>query len=294
MKVWPYNLFEFLGINTRSTDKEDVMHAIVCATSSLPEKEWKTLLFRFTCGYNDELIAKKVGTTPRTVQNMLERVKNTLTSEPASILLCFGYSVGMKLVKSLLNSRSENPLAVPIGVAFPEQPLQSYLVNANFECMADVKEMSDDGLLAIKGIGKKYLETIRERESDFSRMQRVNSELSADDSDMNGDNVMNDNSRIVETIPITVIDKDSNKRVFDTKVSFPNTDTVQGCLDYMELAAADKDPEKAAMSIILMHQAHSNECTPSYDDLIEEYKDPRRNGMLIVSGEFNKSSGVTV
>lgn len=268
MNVWPYNLFEFLDINTRSTDKEDVMHAIVCATSSLPEQEWRALLLRFTCGYDDHLIAKKVDVTPRTVQNMLERAKNMLTSAPASILLCFGYSAGMKLVKSLLNGRSENPLAVPIEIAFPEQPLQTYLMNANFECMADVKEMSDKELLAIRGIGKKYLEAIRERESDFSRMQRVNAELSANDSDVKGDNVMGDNSSILETIPITVIDKDSKKHVFDTKVSFPNTDTVQGCLDYMERAAADKDPEKVAMSIILMHQAYLNEHKPSYDYLI--------------------------
>lgn len=281
MKVWPYNLFEFLGVNMKSTDREDMMHAIVCAMSDLPEQEWKVTLLRFTCGYDNDLIAKRVGVTSRTVKNILMRVKDMLTSEPASLFMCFGYTAGMKLVKNLFNGRSANYLSVPIEVAFPEQPLQSYLLKANFECVADIEELGESELLSIRGIGRKYLEIVNERKEDFVRMDNANKAYKDE---------CESEAYTVTPIPITVINGDGSAIKTMLPVTCYNTDTVAGCEQY--LASADT-PEKVGHAMALLSLAKSKE-PKDYAALMEANKDDPKALARLMINQWCENHGVTV
>ena len=93
MKTWPENLFDFLGIESyQYCEKEDTMHGIVCALSNLEAEDEKMLLMRYTCGYTDEMIAKKIGVSTRTVLRHFEHVKAILLQDTTKPLLVDGYN----------------------------------------------------------------------------------------------------------------------------------------------------------------------------------------------------------
>lgn len=175
MKTWPENLFDFLGIESyQYCEKEDAMHGIVCALSNLEAEDEKMLLMRYTCGYTDEVIAKKLGVCTKTVLNRFEHVKAILLQDTTKPLLVDGYNAGMAKVKKVFDLYDTQFHKIPIAIGFPEDKLRSALTKAGLTTVGDVMKLMPIIKQKVKGIGPSYDRVIKLRIAAFERMQAVN------------------------------------------------------------------------------------------------------------------------
>lgn len=175
MKTWPENLFDFLGIESyQYCEKEDAMHGIVCALSNLEAEDEKMLLMRYTCGYTDEVIAKKLGVCTKTVLNRFEHVKAILLQDTTKPLLVDGYNAGMAKVKKVFDLYDTQFHKIPIAIGFPEDKLRSALMKAGLSTVGDVVKLMPIIKQKVKGIGPSYDRVIKLRIAAFERMQAVN------------------------------------------------------------------------------------------------------------------------
>lgn len=175
MKTWPENLFDFLGIESyQYCEKEDAMHGIVCALSNLEAEDEKMLLMRYTCGYTDEVIAKKLGVCTKTVLNRFEHVKAILLQDTTKPLLVDGYNAGMAKVKKVFDLYDTQFHKIPIAIGFPEDKIRSALTKAGLTTVGDVMKLMPIIKQKVKGIGPSYDRVIKLRIAAFERMQAVN------------------------------------------------------------------------------------------------------------------------
>lgn len=174
MKTWPENLFEFLGIESyQYCEKEDAMHGIVCALSNLEAEDEKMLLMRYTCGYTDKIIAKKIGVSTRTVLRHLEHAKTILLQDTIRPLLVDGYDSGMTKVKKVFDLYNMHYYRIPITIGFPEDKIRSALMKAGLSTVGDVVKLMPIIRQKVKGIGPSYERTIKARVADFETVQIV-------------------------------------------------------------------------------------------------------------------------
>lgn len=175
MKTWPENLFDFLGIESyQYCEKEDAMHGIVCALSNLEAEDEKMLLMRYTCGYTDEVIAKKLGVCTKTVLNRFEHVKAILLQDTTKPLLVDGHNAGMAKVKKVFDLYDTQFHKIPIAIGFPEDKIRSALTKAGLTTVGDVMKLMPIIKQKVKGIGPSYDRVIKLRIAAFERMQAVN------------------------------------------------------------------------------------------------------------------------
>lgn len=174
MKTWPENLFDFLGIESyQYCEKEDAMHGIVCALSNLEAEDEKMLLMRYTCGYTDEIIAKKIGVCTKTVLHRFEHVKAILLQDTTKPLLVDGYKAGMVKVKKVFDLYDTHYYRIPIAIGFPEDKIRSALMKAGLSTVGDVVKLMPIIKQKVKGIGPSYDRTIKVRVADFETVQIV-------------------------------------------------------------------------------------------------------------------------
>lgn len=169
MNTWPENLLEFMNINTK-IELKDRLHGIVCATVGMPDQDYKALMMRFTCGYDDVVIAARLGISVKTVKASLQRAKDYLNQSTVRPLIELGYLNGMNIIHSIFSVWEKEYGVIPVDVAFPEAQIRSALLKSG---ITTVEELPAD-TISIRGIGSSYAEVIKQRIKDLNGISCFN------------------------------------------------------------------------------------------------------------------------
>lgn len=167
MKIWPDNLLSFLEIDTKAENKDDLNAGIVLAFSNLEKQDEKILLLYFTCGYTVDEIATKVNVCKATVSRSLNRCKVILRSASVRPLLEYGRTFGIAKIRQMYLVQEKNYKIVPVTKAFPEPNISKSLQKAGLLNLGDVERVQPIIEQKVKGIGKKYNDTIALRLFDY-------------------------------------------------------------------------------------------------------------------------------
>ena len=160
MKTWPNNLLSFLEIETKAENKDDLNAGIVLAFSNLEKQDERILLLYFTCGYTVDEIATRVNVCKATVSRSLNRCKVILRSASVRPLLEYGRTFGIAKIRQMYLVQEKNYKIVPVTKAFPEPNISKSLQKAGLLNLGDVERVQPIIEQKVKGIGKKYNDTI--------------------------------------------------------------------------------------------------------------------------------------
>lgn len=172
MKIWPFNLLDFLEVETQAK-KDDLLAGIVLAMSNLEKQDEKILLLYFTCGYTVDEIVRKVGVCKATVSRALARCKKVLRSQNARVLIQYGHARGLQLLKTDFLRKEMNYKCIPTQQAFPEPIVCKALLSNGLRTLGDVERVCPILTQKVKGIGKKYQALIKLRLFDYSAVTKV-------------------------------------------------------------------------------------------------------------------------
>ena len=157
---WPDNILDFLGVKSTSSGA-DLNAGISYALTHLDKTDKRILLLKFTCGYDDETIAKTAGVSKQTVSKALDRAKKHMLSPTVLPLIMFGKEEGLQSIADLFELWEKNPTFATVDYLALDLALHSALNKAG--CMS-VRDVLDYGSLTqIKGVGPKYAKTLAER-----------------------------------------------------------------------------------------------------------------------------------
>ena len=172
MKIWPFNLLDFLEVETQAK-KDDLLSGIVLAMSNLEKQDERILLLYFTCGYTVEEIAKKVGVCKATVSRALTRCKKLLRSQNARALIQYGHAKGIQLLRTDFLRKEMNYKCIPTQQAFPEPIVCKALLSNGLRTLGDVERVCPILTQKVKGIGEKYQALIKQRIFDYLSVTTV-------------------------------------------------------------------------------------------------------------------------
>ena len=172
MKIWPFNLLDFLEVETQAKE-DDLLAGVVLAMSNLEKQDERILLLYFTCGYTVDEIAKKVDVCKATVSRTLARCKKVLRSQNARVLIQYGHTKGIQLLKTDFLRKEMNYKCVPVQQAFPEPIVSKALLSSGLRTFGDVERVYPILIQKVKGIGKKYQALVQQRIFDYSSVTEV-------------------------------------------------------------------------------------------------------------------------
>lgn len=159
--IWPSNLLNFLGVRSCTPSIKELYAGIDCALGCLEREERTALLQRYTCGYSDDEIAARSGSSLTTVRNRLCRAKNKLLNETVLPLMIYGKRKGIEKIRLIFALWERSPDSMPLERVFPEHHIAKALKRAAKNTLADVKTITN--YQSIFGIGPVYAEVIRTR-----------------------------------------------------------------------------------------------------------------------------------
>lgn len=163
MSIWPDNLYEYLQLSKPIVAYLDLMHAVVVATSILSKEDNHILLLKFTCGYDADMIAKRMGLASVTVSRHLGKIKNQLLEPTVRPLFEHGYCEGMKQIHDMFSTYENDFNEIPIEYAIPEPQILKVLQKVGACKFGDLNY----DVSSIKGIGPKSADIILNRSLDL-------------------------------------------------------------------------------------------------------------------------------